>query len=320
MDYNFNHNHHPEKIGNKWIVPGIMLLIPGLRVVGAIWLFVLWRKSAGTNGKFGFWAFMAVMVLAGSAGDILGAAAKLFAPLAIIAAVLLGVMLFNKKSEDREVDYVSYIGDSPAVSIQELSKTLGIPAKLIEFDFRRMRKKGILPSTAYIDKARGVIVLTADGKVKEEMRQEFKKAAEFKQEKDFNESSYSKILRQIRALNDEIADPVVSEKIYHIESTTASIFKIVEQKPERVSEIQTFLEYYLPTTLKLLASYAQLERTIDTGENVRTSKASIENIMDKLVSGFDDQLDRLYKTEAIDITADVKTLEKMMKMEGLGSH
>lgn len=305
----------PFKIGNKWIVPTIMLLIPGLGWIGAIWLFILWRKSRGTNGKFGFWAFLAVLVVTDTAAEAIGSLASFAAPITILTAILVAVMLFSKKSDDRQADYISYIGDSPAVSIDELSKTLGVPAKLIEFDFKRMRKKGILPSTAYIDKARNVIVLTPDGKQKSERKPD--KAAETG---NFEETTYTKILRQIRALNDEIADPVVSEKIYHIEATTAAIFRIVQEKPERATEITTFLEYYLPTTLKLLASYAQLERAIDAGDNIKSSKASIENIMDKLVSGFDDQLDRLYKTDAIDITNDVKTLEKMMKMEGLGSH
>jgi len=314
----YNNNGHPGNIDKRWVLAGLLLLVPGLRFIGIIWMLNLYSKSkrgeSKDKRKLGFWGFLALLMVLCNIGEITGALSGLILPLTGVAACGLGAAYFFKKSDDRQHDYISYIGDCPAISLDDIASTMGVPRKLVEFDIRRMKKKKLLPETAYIDKARNMLVLTPEGRqAPETKKQEETRAA-------FEESNYTKILRQIRALNDEIADPVVSEKIYRIETTTASIFKIVEEKPERVTEIQTFLEYYLPTTLKLLASYAQLERTIDGGENIRASKASIESIMDKLVSGFDEQLDRLYKSDAIDITSDVKTLEKMMRMEGLGSH
>ena len=77
------------------------------------------------------------------------------------------------------------------------------------------------------------------------------------------------------------------------------------------------MEYYLPTTLKLLRQYARLERQPSSGENIASSRARIESILDKLVAGFEKQLDMLFKSDAIDITSDIKVLEKMMEMDGL---
>ena len=55
------------------------------------------------------------------------------------------------------------------------------------------------------------------------------------------------------------------------------------------------------------------------GENITTAKRRIEGIMDKVVEGYETQLDRLFKSDAIDITNDIKVLEKMMRMDGLSS-
>ncbi|MBQ5770139.1 MAG: hypothetical protein IIW08_03080, partial [Clostridia bacterium] len=63
--------------------------------------------------------------------------------------------------------------------------------------------------------------------------------------------------------------------------------------------------------------YALLEQQTIPGENILSSKARIEGILDKLVQGFEKQLDILFKSDAVDITSDIKTLEKMLEMDGL---
>ena len=82
-------------------------------------------------------------------------------------------------------------------------------------------------------------------------------------------------------------------------------------------QIRTFMNYYLPTTLKLLESYSRIERVGVAGENMKQSKEKIESILDLLVIGFEQQVDQLFKNESIDISSDISVLEKMMKKDGL---
>jgi hypothetical protein len=69
--------------------------------------------------------------------------------------------------------------------------------------------------------------------------------------------------------------------------------------------------------LKLLDSYARIEEQGVSGENMAKAKADIERIADTLVSGYEKQLDTLYKAEAMDIAGDVSVIENMMKRDGL---
>ena len=69
--------------------------------------------------------------------------------------------------------------------------------------------------------------------------------------------------------------------------------------------------------MKLLKQYAHLEQQTVPGENIVSSRKRIEGILDKLVQGFEKQLDILFKSDAVDITSDIKTLEKMLQMDGL---
>ena len=80
------------------------------------------------------------------------------------------------------------------------------------------------------------------------------------------------------------------------------------------------MNYYLPTTLKLLDSYALLEAQGIEGDNITASKKEIERTMDTLIAGFEKQLDRLFSSQAMDITADVEVLEGMMAQDGLGDN
>ena len=77
------------------------------------------------------------------------------------------------------------------------------------------------------------------------------------------------------------------------------------------------MNYYLPTTLKLLTSYANIERVGVAGDNMRKSKESIEETLDMLVFAFEKELDRLYESESIDINSDIEVLEKMLKKDGM---
>jgi 5-bromo-4-chloroindolyl phosphate hydrolysis protein len=77
------------------------------------------------------------------------------------------------------------------------------------------------------------------------------------------------------------------------------------------------MSYYLPTTLKLVRSYATLEKQGVKGENITSTKKSIGEILDTLSVGYEQQLDQLFKSDAIDIAADINVLENLMQQDGL---
>ena len=131
-----------------------------------------------------------------------------------------------------------------------------------------------------------------------------------------NLTQAERILRQIRADNDLIDDAELSEKIDRIEDLTRKIFAFQEKNPERADENRTFMNYYLPQTLKLLETYARLEASGADVSNVHTTKQKISEGLDKLISGFERHLDKLYSSDVIDITADIRVMEQMLEKEG----
>ena len=123
---------------------------------------------------------------------------------------------------------------------------------------------------------------------------------------------------EMRRLNDSIEDPVISEQIDRLESTTKKIIAQVVQTPEKLPQIRRFLNYYLPTTLKLLNAYDRMADVGTSGENIGGTKAKIEDMMDTIVTAFDKQLDALFGEEALDISTDITVMEQMLAREGIG--
>ena len=128
---------------------------------------------------------------------------------------------------------------------------------------------------------------------------------------------YAALLQQLRQANNAIPDPVMTAKISRLEAVSARIFELAKQDPGKKAQLQKFMDYYLPTALKLLNTYASLPAQDVQGENIADAKKNIERSMDLLVTAFENQLDKLFQSDALDVSADVAALEGMLNMDGL---
>ncbi len=191
---------------------------------------------------------------------------------------------------------------------------MGQNTKTVEADLEFMIEKGKLGIGAYVDAGRGILFRSADAYQRYLTKRTEK---ENLTPKEANEG-YAGALRAIRQANDRIPDPVFSKKLDHMEEVAGKIFREVEAHPEKQKQASTFLNYYLPTTLKLLATYTEFEDAGIEGENLRQAKSRIESIMDTLVEQFDRQLDELYRSEAMDVDSDIRVMENMLARD-LGS-
>lgn len=124
-------------------------------------------------------------------------------------------------------------------------------------------------------------------------------------------------LQEMRRLDDNIADEVISRQIRRLEELSGKIFDQVKQRPEKLPQIRKFMSYYLPTTLKLLNTYDRMGGQGISGGNVGATMERVENIMGTIVTAFEKQLDALFGAEALDISTDITVLENMMAREGL---
>lgn len=124
-------------------------------------------------------------------------------------------------------------------------------------------------------------------------------------------------VKEMRRLDDNIKDEKISRQINDLENTTQKIFDYVIVHPDKAGQISKFLNYYLPTTLKLLNTYDRMGARGVEGENISGTMQKVEDTLEMVINAFHKQLDTLFAGEAIDVSADITVMENLMKNEGL---
>ena len=124
-------------------------------------------------------------------------------------------------------------------------------------------------------------------------------------------------IAEMKRLNESIKDEKISRQIDRLEEISGKIFDCVKASPEKLPQIRKFMNYYLPTTLKLLNAYDRMGSQGVSGENISGTMERVENMIGTIVTAFERQLDGLFGDQALDISTDITVLENMMAREGL---
>lgn len=123
-------------------------------------------------------------------------------------------------------------------------------------------------------------------------------------------------LRRIRRANDLIPDEALSAQIDSIERSCGQILSILEQRPQLLPQLRTFLRYYLPTTLHLLDARAKLENTANTPK-AREIRARISEAIAVIDKAFLKQVEALDEYRFIDLESEMDVLRDMLRSDGL---
>ncbi|HBG5343562.1 TPA: 5-bromo-4-chloroindolyl phosphate hydrolysis family protein [Clostridioides difficile] len=250
-------------------------------------------------------------------------------PIQVCAVFLIigGVCIFKGKRLGDQISrykkYCTIINNRNIIPVELIAESTSKSLSFIIKDVQKMIDKNYFINT-YIDKRNNQIVLTNEDFIPPRYEDV---AYEVKEEEKTDEANEvdtiinkgMNCLTQIKEVNKNIKSESMCNKIIQVEDVTSKIFDVVKHDPSKLTQIQKFMDYYLPTTLKLLNSYHTLEEQGIDRENITTTMESIENTMNTIVVAFENQLDYLFEDEAIDISTDITVLENMLVQEGLTS-
>ena len=212
------------------------------------------------------------------------------------------------------------VGDSQYMYIEDIAAAIPCGYDKCRKHLENCIDAGVFGPDAYLDMKRRCLVVKgkapettapkAPAKTQEAQAQTAKETAQTK-------DRYQKILDELRRVNDAIPDEEMSDKISRLEAVSAKIFEQAKTDPDKLPRMRKFMDYYLPTSLKLLQAYAELDSQGVEGENITESKRRIEQTMDTLVHAFETQLDQLFAADAMDISADIDVMQNMLRADGL---
>ena len=223
------------------------------------------------------------------------------------AALAMGLRMKQARKLERQLDKI--VGTRDNIPLDELFAAAGIDADRGRAAVERAIDHGYFGADAYIDNRTGTLVVRGAAPQPPRPAEPAPAPAP--------EDQYAALQRQLRQANDAIPDPVMTAKISRLEDVSARIFALAKKDPDKKAQLQKFMDYYLPTALKLLNTYAQLSAQDVQGTNITEAKQSIERSMDLLITAFENQLDKLFASDALDVSTDIAALEGMLNLDGL---
>lgn len=336
----------PEKTDKEKLALRFAPKIPG-KVSGTL------MCTFGGIGMAGFGIPALILLALGLAGHpiVLSLGVIGFLPFAIASGALLKNGCDRLGRISRFERYKRCIGTKALCAVRSLSGAVGLPEKKVQKELERMIAQGYFLQ-GHMDDEKTCLILDddtyqlylqskeqmenarrqeANAKADKEQQESEKKAAfetdrkeacasgmsSAKQNKEVQEAVRvgMEYIRQIRQINDELPEPVISKKLSHLEEVIGLIYLRVQKTPEKLSSLKRFTDYYLPTTMRLVMAYRDLDG-IDT-ENAKQSREQIERTLDTINQAFDKLLDSLYEDDRMKIQMDISVLKTLLAQEGL---
>lgn len=274
------------------------------------------KMNTGAFTMIGFGLFIALVMSEGNIYEFSSFGWSL--ALGGVCMAIYNVLTMRRKKRLERL--AAIIGSRPCMPIQDIADAAGIPYKSVVRDLQDMLDADeLVPSTAYLDLGQGLYVRSSSDAPPRPAPAPTPKPREEPSpaEASSEESEYQDIIRRIRSLNASIKNHQVASHVAQIQQTATNIFHIISRYPEKKASVHTFMNYYLPTTLKLLDTYSTMEKQGFAGPNIESSKKNIEQLLGQLVWAFQSQNDRLFQDDALDISSDIKVMEAMLARDGL---
>ena len=227
--------------------------------------------------------------------------------------------------------YVSLLGERTYAEIASLSSPAGRSADAVRKDLKKMISRHWFHQ-GHIS-ADGGTLIVSDATYEQYLvtcRQQKELETKKQQEKAESEKLSPEVremmeqgeayIHDIHQCNDDIPGEEISAKIDRMENSVRRIFTRVREHPEHIDELRRMMSYYLPTTVKLLRAYADMDRQGVAGENIENSKKEIESTIDTLNEAFDKLFDSMFEDSSLDISTDATVMKNMLAQEGLTGH
>ena len=266
-----------------------------------------------------------------SNGSVQTGSAVLTSMMLAITAGFGVLTYFGKSGANKKKRYALYkevLLKNHYADISDLSKKVGIPEEKVVKELRDLTNKGFFKQGHFDDQEKTFI---ADDRIYQQYLETQANAAVVRREAEQRAREENTIdpevmevlergneyIAEIHRLNDQIPGDEVSKKLARMENIVTKIFAEVRVKPSLASNLSMFMDYYLPTTAKLINAYAEMDAQPVQGENIQNAKKEIENSLDTINDAYENLLDSFFKDQALDVATDISVMKTMMKQEGL---
>lgn len=303
----------------------------------AITPFNQYKKNAGSGlvkqsaGVAGLFVTVPAVITSAMAAAATGGLSAIITAAVFGAGAGVSGYFTSKGSKQRKLSkifdkYSKIVGSAEYMTIEDLAEKSGETPEMVAKNLDEMIAIGMLPQLKF-DKKKTTMMLTKNAYDQYLLAESSRKEREA-QEAELDEKAGSAEARKvitegenfvakIKAANDKIPGQEMSDKLDQMERIVSKIFAQVRKEPSSAGDLRKFMNYYLPTTEKLLNAYIDLDKQPEVGENITKTKKEIEETVDTINNAFENLLDSLFQEVAWDISSDISVMKTMMEQDGL---
>ena len=121
---------------------------------------------------------------------------------------------------------------------------------------------------------------------------------------------------QIFDISKQLEDRELIANVQDICNTSNKIIDTLSKNPGKLSQVNNFINYYLPVTIKILQRYDEIENQKLNSEESQKFMKSVRDMIAKIKEAFHEQLNNMYQAEIIVTDAELKVCEEMLKSDG----
>ncbi|BBF41648.1 hypothetical protein lbkm_0328 [Lachnospiraceae bacterium KM106-2] len=281
--------------------------------------------------SFGIATFVLALLAGLSiASSVLGTIAGALLPFFVLSVGLIFRGNTLSKRVKRYRQYCSVLGKNTFCDLKEFEQQVGKSHKFVVKDIRMMIHKGMFPQGHLDDKASCFMLNHETYEQYLQTKERFEEHVKEKQEQEENEKKKEEMselertieegrryITEIKLANDKIPGEEISRKLARLEEVIRKIFDCVKEHPEQLPELRKFMDYYLPTTLKLVKAYEDFDSQPIQGENIKKGKEEIGKTLDTINTAFETLLDSLYESTTMEVSSDISVLKTLLAGDGL---
>lgn len=256
----------------------------------------------------------------------------LFVSALLLLVVSVGLLIRGitlRKRVKRFKKYVRFIDDNNYFLINDLAKFAREKESFVVKDLSKMIDLGMFLE-GHIDEEKTYFMLNDEvyndylnlknQQIAKEIDNEKLNEEIENLEKDEIESTIKigrNYIEQIKNIKNELYKEEIAVKLDKLGNISNQILVQVEKNPNKIQEVNKFINHYLPITIKLINSYKDINNQSVQGENIENAKLEIEKSIDLINNAFENLLDDLYEDVVLDISTDISVLKTLFKQEGL---
>lgn len=301
---------------------------PAGSISGIIYIFL------GVSGSLVYGSSVATFLIFKIlfSGVVITGSNIIFGVALLFSVISLGLLLRGitlRKRVKRFKKYVRFIGNNSYFLISDLARFAKEKDSFVVKELSKMIDKGMFLE-GHIDEEKTYFMIN-DEVYNDYLNLKNQQIAKESNDEKLNEEIYDSekeeiestikigrsYIEQIKNVRNDLCKEEIAVKLDKLGNIATQILSQVEKNPNKIQEVNKFINHYLPITIKLINSYKDINNQVVQGENIENAKNEIEKSIDLINSAFENLLDDLFEDVVLDVSTDISVLKTLFKQEGL---